>query len=221
MNSDTPPLSVSSAQQLDELVGPIRRELHRVLEGLPREGIDAFAWECFGCIGEHLVIDSHFGESTRIEALAQLRRNVRSALRLIPADPTSWTRLSPRTLPTAVTGRPEPFYCALYAGADQSDDNADAPYWRALRQFREAAAALDAELHAATTAPQRRRGRPAADARKMLSVIARRYMEIFNERPTTTPGGRFSNVAIIVLAELKGIEPEDVSRHVRAAVRAL
>lgn len=55
----------------------------------------------------------------------------------------------------------------------------------------------------------------------MLSVIARRYMEIFNERPTTTPGGRFSNVAIIVLAELKGIEPEDVSRHVRAAVRAL
>ena len=60
----------------------------------------------------------------------------------------------------------------------------------------------------------RRRGRPAADDLGLLAQIAGSWRELFDERPTATPGGKFANVATLVLENLHGRPPRDVSRHV-------
>ncbi len=213
--------SEHSRRQFWELVRPLQAQLERALKGLPPDQISGFALECFGCIGEHLVLDSDFDEAKRREALDNLRKSVAATRRLLGSDPSRWVRFSPRPPPAAVTGRPHDLFEALGAPLDETGSNPDTRYWSALRQFHAAAEALERELRGIEETPARKRGRPRADARMMLSVIARRYFEIFGERPTTTPGGRFSNVAVIVLAELRDVAPEDVSRHVRAAVRSL
>jgi hypothetical protein len=211
--------SEHSARQVSELVRPFQAQLERALNGFPPDKISEFALWCFGLIGEHQILDSDFDEANRQEALDNLRRSVAATRRLLGRDSSRWVRFSPRPPPVTVTGRARDLSEVLFAPFIET--NPDARYWNALRQFHAAAEALDHELRGIEETPARKRGRPRADARMMLSVIARRYFEIFGERPTTTPGGRFSNVAVIVLAELRDVAPEDVSRHVRAAVRSL
>jgi hypothetical protein len=211
-------MSARSQKILEELVAPLQRDLERVLAGLPKEAIERFALECFGCIGEHLILDKDFRESERADAIRRLQLNVRAAGRLLGDDPTSWGKFSPRAHPVEIRGDTG-FYELLYAPL--MDDSRYSRYWHALRQYQAAAAALATELRGIEPPAQRRRGRPKADARGILAKLARRYLEIFNERPSTTPGGRFSNVAVLILRELQDAPAEDVSRHVSAAVRAI
>ena len=89
-----------------------------------------------------------------------------------------------------------------------------------LAQGHAAAAAktLLAEIDTALVSP-RRRGRPAADDLGLLMRIAERWRGLFDERPTSTPGGKFANVATLVLEHLHGRPPRDISRQLRAALR--
>ena len=99
---------------------------------------------------------------------------------------------------------------------------------QAERFYRARQAALEAALtmqHEARTALQiakpRRRGRPAADDLGLLARLAARYLALFGERPTSTPGGTFVNVATLALENLHGRAPRDVSRQVRAALKTI
>ena len=101
-------------------------------------------------------------------------------------------------------------------------DPSDAEFYRANHEARAALKKLREQIaRSLTRAPARRRGRREAAAQGVLAVLARRYLELFGERPRSTPGGTFANVAALVLENLHGSMPADVSRQVRAAIKSL
>lgn len=101
-------------------------------------------------------------------------------------------------------------------------------FYLARQRAQEAVADYAAVLNEAiNSAPRRRPSRPRADANGLLARIARKYQEIFGARPVSTPGGAFSNVVVEVLNYANRKTPEerekpiDVTRQVRAAIRAM
>ena len=60
-----------------------------------------------------------------------------------------------------------------------------------------------------------------ADAHGLLTHIAHKYLEMLGKRPTQTRGGPFWRIAEIVLEHTSGSWPADVSRQVRAAIKAM
>jgi len=116
--------------------------------------------------------------------------------------------VSAREFPRSIVGKPD---------ADRGE-----PFYRARETAWRAADELLVEIGTALRlAKPRARGRPKADEVGLLTRIAARYLELFGERPTGTPGGTFANIATLVLENLYGKAPRDVSRQVRAAIKML
>ena len=102
------------------------------------------------------------------------------------------------------------------------DFPADEHFYRAAHAARGAVTELRAQIaRSLKRTPSRRHGRPEADAEGVLADLARRYLETFGERPRSTPGGTFANVATLVLENLHGTAPRDVSRQMKAALKSL
>jgi hypothetical protein len=90
--------------------------------------------------------------------------------------------------------------------------------WQHLKNAAEAyVEAIDNALKAAEP---RSRGRRVADAGGLVLRVAQLYQRCLGP-PKSTKGGAFANVAAIVLEAYSGRMPEDVSRHVRSALRQL
>lgn len=109
------------------------------------------------------------------------------------------------------------------ATADDDRTRARAEAFYRARQAANMAAAdlLQHAEHALRDMKAQRRGRPGADDFGLLARIAARYLALFGERPTSTPGSAFVNVATLALENFHGQAPRDASRQVRAALKAL
>jgi hypothetical protein len=80
------------------------------------------------------------------------------------------------------------------------------------------------ELEAALKSVKRSaRGRSRTDRHGYLRRVAYCYSQAFGEKPTSTPGGKFSNVVALILQHQSstGRLPEDVSRQVRTAIKGI
>jgi hypothetical protein len=93
-------------------------------------------------------------------------------------------------------------------------------FYSALRDAARACAVMIVEIDKAL-GNRARRGRPRADDQGLLGKLAADYQWHFGERPSTTPGGTFANIATLLLQNLHGRAPRNVSRQVRAAIRSM
>jgi hypothetical protein len=157
----------------------------------------------------------HAEYSNEADRLSRLRAVHQSTLKFIasvePGPPIA------RAFPRRIFDPPPP---------SDSDQLEHEQFYRAMQNARQAALDFRKELDrsldiAARDRQNRTRRRPPADSFGMAAYIARRYLEIFRQRPTSTPGGPFSNIVVLALEQITGKAPRDVSRHVRAAIKDL
>lgn len=72
-----------------------------------------------------------------------------------------------------------------------------------------------------TEAVPRPAQRPSADAHGVIASIAVAYITLFNKLPRITPGSTFSNIAVLVLENMHGKAPSDVTRQIKAAAATI
>lgn len=147
-------------------------------------------------------------EATRLRELQRLRRITEK----LAAESARYRSMVARPYSYRVTD--------MFLAWPTTEPDIGQSFYRAHYRATQAAKALRAEIDTALVSP-RRRGPPSADDLGLLARIAARWRELFDERPTSTPGGKFANVATLVLENLHGRPPRDVSRQVRAALKAI
>lgn len=186
-----------------------RQDLSRELRKFPASKVRIF-------IGKVVLIVTHseIHFPSELERAEAIRLTLARVLDLQKTLSSNRNKLYPMPFPTRVGER--------MSNIAAADARIQESFFRSKRQMEDAAHAFLKELRKAETRTETRgRGRPAADSIGTLAAAARHYFDVFGERPTTTPGATFSNVATLILRELTGTAPEDISRQVRAAVRSI
>lgn len=191
------PGALAEARKLND---GIRHELRRY----PADKVAAFVRSVGAALGSTEIAAQYADETARRESVERLLRA---------------TQDYQRELGRFVLAREFPANLAVKPAARQ--DNA-AQFYRARAEALRATSEVRLEAERALRLAKRpTRGRRKADPHGLLTRIARRYVQLFGVRPTSTPGGAFSNIAALVLENLHGTAPRDVSRQVRTALKAL
>jgi hypothetical protein len=187
--------------------------LRGVLHELPAGKVDAFVRSVGASLGTR-DIHQQYGEAERRAALKQLLKETKRFKNAVGAF------ILARPFPTAIDSPTSVPPLALILMQRRAID-VDA-FYAAQAQAATAARELSEQVERALyEAPPPRVGRPPADEFGLLAKLARRYLEIFGKRPTSTRTGEFARIAEIVLEHVRGHECQDVTRQVSAALKGM
>jgi hypothetical protein len=174
------------------------RRLRRVLDGLPAKKVAAFIECANAAVWLNTQLDSAPSERERRRQLRDLRKA---------------TDVFASALGNAVS----PIRTA-YGVTHRGTDRFWASRERLRAELREFVAAIDEATSAAPPPPAR--GRLPTSGRSALAYLAVKFAGCFQVPPTTTPGGLFASVAIIVLEAIRAKPSTDPARLIRQAVHA-
>jgi hypothetical protein len=206
----------AEAARISELT--LASKIRAPLRRYPKQRVDDFVTRACRRVERYQLLGTAFPtEKSRLQSLKRLQAAVRrfeAALRVqqivVPIPEDRMQLPEPAPGPISDDG--------VWPGPEQEANEIQVAYFKAKQDLEQKLGAFkhEIELALARSVHKSEPGRKKADAGGLAASIARLWRKCFDEIPSMTPGGPFSNVVAAIHRHLGG-KAIDVGRHVRAA----